>query len=259
MVMEAMRLSLIEHEEQQRRQKEEEAKKQRAAAEGNEGTAQNADASSSTASDTPAPAPSTGAGASSTMMSLPPIMHESSFSADFLSASSLSGSNSGIISDGASSVLTPSSSQTIEHSPSGRNGHSTSVLDAALRSAASTASAIASPSLSSSSDSTPQVASVTEVPSLPSQPSAQAPTAEDSQVPSDSPAEGAGEGDEADSERSGLPIPQRMASYASSLAPSNYDPLPSSPDSSPSDRPLLEVPSSKMTSDAGSSEAATAS
>lgn len=269
MIMEAMRLSLIDHEEQQRKQREEEAKKARETAGGPE-TAQAAALSPSAPSSQSGVGPG---GSSASAVSLPPITHDASFSADLLLSSPHFRPGSGAASGSGSAGAMAPSAQSAERSSGSRkgHGHSMSALDAALRSVVTTAGAIGSPPGMSSPDSTTTVAASASARDVLPQSSPPLAVVTDSHdVAPSSPAVQVGAAsseilDDAATEASTplgseAPTPQRMDSYASSMAPSNYDVLLSSPESSPPDSPLLDRPSSsRAPSEADSSESAATS
>ncbi|KAI0747937.1 hypothetical protein C8Q80DRAFT_1120547 [Daedaleopsis nitida] len=262
MVMEAMRLSLLEHEAQQKRQKEEEEKKQRdeAAATatggatesqttgGSEGTdISQATVSGPSSDESPAPLQSTDDGT--------PVPHTrtSDSSQPHTSSPRLSG------------LLPPPSELVTGSSQSGRHsGRSTpssqyGVISAAVLSATSTASAVASPSpeheqsnpLAESEnagegDSEPVSASTAEGETRPDTPLPVIPTEEPTiSEPS------------SNDHTTDRPAIAHPPSFASSVSPS-YDVLPSSPESSVSDKPLLDTAALPTPSTEGESSTTTA-
>ncbi len=234
MVMEAMRLSLLDHEAQQRRQQEEEAKKQReetAAGGGGITKGESGDAPSASSEGAP---------------SAPVSANEQSGFAAQLTVESSSAPHSRT---STSSQLPPSLGSghlsptpdplSSEQSPGRRSGRSSPSspygISAAILSAASTATAVASPSEREPSDPLAEIpptsASITDGNSGPRTPS---PDSMDN-IPTTSEA--------SEFSGNGQPItqPPQPPSFASSAYPS-YDVLPSSPESSISDKPLLDVP-----------------
>lgn len=233
MVMEAMRLSLLEHEAQQRRQQEEEAKKQREAAAGGGGTTEEGSGEAPPAAPQPGPLPA------------PITVNESTGSnqldADPSSAPrSRTSTSSNAPPSSGSGHLSPTSDQPSGEQSPGRGSSRSSPsppysISAAIFSAVSTATAVASPSEREPSDplaeALPMSASTTDGNSGPQTPSPDAtvnvPTI--SEVP-----QSLGNGQSITQ-----PPPPQPPSFASSAYPS-YDVLPSSPESSVSDKPLLD-------------------
>ncbi|KAI0340584.1 hypothetical protein BDW22DRAFT_1359978 [Trametopsis cervina] len=232
MIMEAMRLSLIDHEEQQRKQREEEEKKKRDAGSSAAGPAEANAGSSSSAAPTNAP-PSTEA---------PTSLSPSSSNARTASAD-------------------PRSSSPPRVSPEmstawGRT--SMSALEAALRSATTAATAVATPpeqeaaapvsqpqsppappppEVSRTRDETPAI----PIPIITTPPPSEHTPAHDENAASAEPGR---------AEPAGLPPPIRSMSFASSVVSEDtqnggvYDVLPSSPSSSSSSlaqKPLIEA------------------
>lgn len=236
MVMEAMRLSLIEHEEQERKRKEEEEKKKREG--GN--AAQSAGNQSAGESSTNAPAENAPSGQLSPGLLSPDSVNTG-------------GSNSPTTRHRSSSSLSGRSRRS--PSPAG-------VIGAAMRSATSAASAVGSPP--ADHDIPPSLTP----PAGSAGPSAPAPAAPTADLSSDSngtvgtvtvtPPEGEQHPASEDQDPARMdqtpttatrPLPiERNTSFSSSIAPegSTYDYLPSSPGSSTSSlaqKPLLDSPS----------------
>ena len=230
MVMEAMRLSLLEHEAQQRRQQEEEAKKKREeAAAGDSSTTEESGEAPSTSSEFAAP-------------SAPVSLNESTgLAADTGSAPrSRTSTTSQAPPSSSSGHLSPTPGRvSSEQSPGRQSGRSSPSspygISAAILSAASTATAVASPSEHESSepagDVPPRSASTMDGNSGPRTPS---PASTDNVPTISEPSESSGNGQ-------AIIQPPQPPSFASSAYPS-YDVLPSSPESSISDKPLLDVP-----------------
>ncbi|OBZ75261.1 Protein SIP5 [Grifola frondosa] len=245
MVMEAMRLSLIEHEEQQRRQREEEAKKQAAegSAQGAQTQGESAGSSSATPTAPPAVVEDTSAptSATATPPESSPISSPRSTDAESSLLSPLTP-----VSVGESLQMPPSASQsrtsldtsTSQNQFSGRRSGRTSpapysAISAAAVSAASTASAVASPSFERPSiEPNAPEESATLVNDDHSQPRIPQPHTD---------ADGTDDAATADTLPGSRPISvaQRNTSFTSSIVPSQYDVLPSSPDSNVSRKPLL--------------------
>ena len=247
MVMEAMRLSLLEHEAQQRRQKEEEEKRQKEEA---EAAAASAASDASDTQDRPsedrpgqsqtgAPSTVTQITSSEPTPQLQPVGDGDSISRSRTSTSSHARTSS----TSPSGHLTPPSDPVGGGSHRGRrSGRSTptsqyGAISAAVLSATSTASAVASPSPEREpSDPLAETEATVAGP-------ASASTVEEvaaAQIPP--PVVLAGEPEVSDSS-SNDPAVERPAlehppSFASSAAPSSYDVLPSSPEST-GDKPLL--------------------
>ncbi|EJF65679.1 hypothetical protein DICSQDRAFT_123867 [Dichomitus squalens LYAD-421 SS1] len=237
MVMEAMRLSLLEHEEQQRRQQEEEAKKQReqaaaAAAEGNGARSSDSPAASSESGPTTEPAPSE----SSESTAQP--AHDAASTPP--SRTSLS---SHVPHSSSPSLLSPiPSGPSADHSPGRRSGRSSpsshSDVEAAVQTTAPTASAVTS--RSSEREASDQLAETTLTsaattegdsgpPTLPPLLTGSIPTMAESFEP------------QATDQTSTRPSLADPPSFASSASSSSYNVLPSSPESSVSSKPLLDV------------------
>ena len=230
--MEAMRLSLLEHEAQQRRQQEEEAKKQREAAAGGGSTAEEE------SGETPPTA------AESAALLTPISVNEPTGSGAQLAAEpssaprSRTSTSSNAPPPSGSGHLSPASDQPSgEQSPGRRSGRSSPSspysIRAAILSAASTATTVASPSECEPSDPLAEVlppsASTTDGNSGPRTPS---PHVMENVPTISEPSESSGNGEL-------ITQPPQPPSFASSAYPS-YDVLPSSPESSVSDKPLLD-------------------
>ncbi|KAJ3001978.1 hypothetical protein NUW54_g6099 [Trametes sanguinea] len=230
MVMEAMRLSLIEHEAQQRRQQEEEAKRKReeeaaAAADGTGAAAALAGPTDSAPSSQPEsnePSPSS--------------LHPQGGSAIADSVTPTSGLPPVSPSPAPSDLLSPTSASDSQPSgqPSGRSTP-TSQHEAVESAASNVAPAIASDSEGSAATAEPQLVSAPTADSHSRPPPVSTSVNPDSAPPTEPPSS---------SEQSpdippALPLLQHPPSF-SSLAPSSYDVLPSSPDSTISSKPLLE-------------------
>ncbi|KAI0646878.1 hypothetical protein C8Q79DRAFT_999983 [Trametes meyenii] len=237
MVMEAMRLSLIEHEAQQRRQQEEEAKKQRdeAAASGNpEGTTPEAAASSTESATTPAPLSGDATPATLQSQNGSRTAHSRTASPSIPPASP---------SRAPVGLLSPTNVPSVDNQSgrrSGRSSPSPDTLAAAVLSAASTASAVASPSPERELpapilEAEPTSASTVQDSSRPHTP---VPL---SNVTNDLPSIAEPSVGQGSTVPPSLPPIVRPPSLSSSLAPSaSYDVLPSSPDSTISNKPLLD-------------------
>ncbi|KAI8998810.1 hypothetical protein BD414DRAFT_476149 [Trametes punicea] len=259
MVMEAMRLSLLEHEAQQRRQQEEEAKRQREEA---AAAAANAEGASgeAVADSTNSALPSQPASDQTTPPSLRPQgnpgLPRSGTPSPSLPPTSPSPAPSGL--------LSPADAARSGQQSGVRSGRSTpssqhETVGTAIRRAASVASVIGSPSpereqVDPIADLGPALATTAESHSRPRTPVSASSTA------NGMPAIAQSRSNEQDSDEvPSLPQLERRPSF-SSLAPSSYDVLPSSPESTISSKPLLErnARSSAPAAD-GDSGAATAS
>ncbi|KAM5539058.1 hypothetical protein V8D89_007281 [Ganoderma adspersum] len=229
MVMEAMRLSLLEHEAQQRRQQEEEAKKREEATAGDSRTTEESGEAHPASSESGAPPVPVAADESTSLA----IETDSAPRSRTSTSSQVSpSSGSGHLS------LTPGRLSS-EQSPGRRSGRSSPSspygISAAILSAASTATAVASLSEREPSDPPTEVpptsASIADGTSGPRTPS---PDSTDNILTISEPSESSGNGQ-------AITQPPQPPSFASSAYPS-YDVLPSSPESSVSDKPLLEAP-----------------
>lgn len=244
MVMEAMRLSLLEHEAQQRRQKEEEEKRQKeeaaaAAAIGVE--AAQGEHSGGRSSEAAAP---------SIEPAVPPALvpSDNSASQPGLQAGSLprsEASTPSIVrasSPSPSRHLSPSSDPVNSSSQGGRSsGRSTpssphGVISAAVLSASSTASAVASPS-PELEPSNPLESEPTDTGSSSSAPPTGSQTPPTVVVDSE-PAHTDTSSDDHTTDR---PVLDNAPSFGSLAAPSSYDVLPSSPESTVLTKPLLDI------------------
>ncbi|KAI0374695.1 hypothetical protein BV20DRAFT_960843 [Pilatotrama ljubarskyi] len=250
MVMEAMRLSLLEHEAQQRRQQEEEAKRQReeaaasaAAANTGESSAETvAGSTESTSSPQLTPADST-----------PPPPPPPIDSAIARSVNPIASVPTTSPSPAPSGPLSPADANSNGEQSSQRSGRSSpslqqDAIDPAVPSAASAATGSSSHNEHSESvaEAEPSAAHGRSRPRTPASTAVatdQAPTIAE-------PPQG-----EQDSD---VPLMDRTASFTSSLAPSSYDVLPSSPDSSMSNKPLLDGAAMSPTAANGDSSAAAA-
>ncbi|KAI0670563.1 hypothetical protein C8Q78DRAFT_133638 [Trametes maxima] len=256
MVMEAMRLSLIEHEAQQRRQQEEEAKKQKdeAVASGNpEGSASETIASSTESTTTSGP-PSDG-----TPSATPQPQNGSTVSQPGTPSPSVPPTSPSPASTGLLSPANASNAESQGGRRSGRSSPSPDTLAAAVLSAASTARAVATPSPERELpapvlDAEPTSASTVQDSSRPHTPAPPSTTTNDLPTIAE-PFSGQGS-----AVSPSLPPIARPPSLSSSLAPSSsYDVLPSSPDSTISNKPLLDATATTSTpavdDDAGTSTA----
>ncbi|KAI0361901.1 hypothetical protein OH77DRAFT_2890 [Trametes cingulata] len=230
MVMEAMRLSLLEHEAQQRRQQEEEAKRQR------EEAAASAAAGNTEQSSAEAVAGSTGSAASSQPTpddSTPPPPPPPNDPAIARSGTPVPSIPATSPSPAPSGLLSPADAGS-SGQPSGQRSGRSSPLQ---QDAVTAASGEASPSSHDASsepaaEAEPTSASTAHDHSRPRTPVSASVTANDTPTIAEPP-----QGGEEDSD---APLMDRTTSFASSLAPSSYDVLPSSPDSSISNKPLLD-------------------
>ncbi|KAI0807201.1 hypothetical protein C8Q74DRAFT_1313087 [Fomes fomentarius] len=259
MVMEAMRLSLLEHEAQQRRQKEEEEKRQKeeaAAAAANGVDAAQGEHSGGRSSEA----------APSIEPAVPPALvpSDSSASQSGLQADSLPRSESltpSIVrasSPSPSRHLSPSSDPVNCSSQGGRSsGRSTpssphGVISAAVLSAASTASAVASPS--PELEQSPLQSEPTETGSS----SASAPTGSQTPSPVVVDSEPAHADTSSDDQTTDRPVLDNAPSFGSSAAPSTYDVLPSSPESTVLTKPLVDIATLPTSASDGEPGASTA-
>ena len=259
MVMEAMRLSLIEHEAQQRRQKEEEEKKQREEAAAGPPSDTSVPAASAEGSiDAVAPLADLAVSSETTPRSpspaLPPQPSEETVSPPRSRTSTSSQSSP--------SLLSPARASTDGGRRSGRSTPTSpyGTIGTALLGAASTASAVTTPS----PDREPSDP-ITEMVSLEpqSEPAAAAP-AEEPRAPTPVVADAtptiAEPATEPTGDRPSLAGTEHPPSFASSVAvPSTYDVLPSSPESTGSDKPLLDSVVPPTPADDGETSAAAAS
>ncbi|KAI1787908.1 hypothetical protein LXA43DRAFT_975080 [Ganoderma leucocontextum] len=236
MVMEAMRLSLLEHEAQQRRQQEEEAKKRReeGAPGGGNTTGEQSGEAPSASSEPGAP-------------SAPVPANESTGSAPQLAAetgsaprSRTSTSSRGPPSSGSGHLSPTPGRPNGEQSSGRRSGRSSPPsqygISAVVLSAASTATAVANPSPEYEPSDPLAEVPPTSAPTTDGNSGLQTPSPDSTDnIPTISePSESSG---------NGQPVAQspHPPSFASSAYPS-YDVLPSSPESSISDKPLLDSP-----------------
>ncbi|KAH9901206.1 hypothetical protein C8Q73DRAFT_662620 [Cubamyces lactineus] len=235
MVMEAMRLSLIEHEAQQRRQQEEEAKKKReeAATSGNaDGASGNAVAGSTETTTPSRPSEESTPRSLQPASELPPVQPVTpSPNASTVSASPVP---SGPISPAEqhsvqmSGRSSPTSQQeTVNATTSGDSAANAADIPDAGHEQSNPTTAVEPLSI--------PPATTEGIPSSHIAISADATTTDD--VPAIS--EPSPSGEDADAQPS-LSSLDRRPSFSSSLAPSSYDVLPSSPDSTISHKPLLD-------------------
>lgn len=230
MVMEAMRLSLLEHEAQQRRQQEEETKKKREEAAAGD--------SSTTEASGEAPSASSDSGA----ISAPVVANESArlvIEPDSVPRSRTSTSSQVLPSSGSGHLSPTPGRLSSEQSPGRRSGRSSPSspygISAAILSAASTATAVGSPSEREPSDPPTDVLSASApIVDGNSGPRTPSPDSTDNITAISDPTESSGNGQ-------AITQPPQPPSFASSAYPS-YDVLPSSPESSVSDKPLLDAP-----------------
>ena len=255
-----MRLSLIEHEAQQRRQKEEEEKKQREeAAAGPPSDASVPAASVEDSIDAVAPpaelAVSSEATPRSPSPALPPQPSEETVSPPRSRTSTSSQSSP--------NLLSPARASTDGGRRSGRSTPTSpyGTIGTALLGAASTANAVTTPS-PDREPSDPIAEAISLEPQ--SEPAAAAP-AEEPRAPTPVVADGAPtiaelSATEPTGDRPSLAGTEHPPSFASSVVvPSTYDVLPSSPESTVSDKPLLDSVVPPTPADDGETSAAAAS
>ncbi|RDX48328.1 hypothetical protein OH76DRAFT_1404904 [Lentinus brumalis] len=258
MVMEAMRLSLIEHEAQQRRQKEEEEKKQREEAAANGAAAPVPSAAEEpTALSTALAALSVSEAAS---QSASPALSAQS-AEDTVSPPRSRTSTSSQARASSPSLLSPARASTDGGRRSGRSTPTSpfGTVGAALLGAASTANAVATPS-PEREPSDPIAETALPEPQSELSP---APIVGEPRVPAppviadETPAIAEPSATQSTVDRPSLASMENVTSSTSSVTASSYDVLPSSPESSILDEPLLaDVPPTPATEGGPSTAAA---